>query len=73
MERITLKEFKNKRKANARKRHSMTMYVKVANNVYYDGYSFRVRVTKDYTRTSRNFPCIGDAIRFRDSLQKEFV
>jgi len=70
MERITLKEFKTKRKANARKRHSITMYVKVADNVYYDGYSFRVRVTRDNERTSKNFPCIGDAVRFRDNLRK---
>ena len=70
MERISLKEFKTKRKANARKRHSMTMYVRTADNVYYDGYSFRVRVTKDYVRTSKNFSCIGDAVRFRDNLRK---
>lgn len=70
MKRITLKDFKLKRKANARKRHSMTMYVKVDNNVYYDGYSFRVRVTQDYVRTSKNFSCIGDAVRFRDNLRK---
>jgi len=70
MERITLKEFKINRRANARKRDSMTMYVKVADNVYYDGYSFRVRVAKDYVRTSKSFNCIGDAVRFRDNLRK---
>ena len=58
------------RRANAlaKRRHNVTIYVPVADNVYYDGMSYRVRVTKDYKRTSRNFTSITKAIRFRNEL-----
>lgn len=67
---LTRKEFVAKRKANARRRHSTTMYVPVGDNIYYDGYSYRVRVTRDGNRTSENFDSIKDAVRFRNNLKK---
>lgn len=70
MKKLSIKEFKAKRKAKARRRHSTTMYVPVADNVYYDGYSFRVRVTKNKKRTSVNFKHINDAVRFRNKLRQ---
>jgi len=58
------------RRANslAKRRHKVTIYVPVADNVYYDGMSYRVRVTRDYVRTSANFNKISDAIKFRNKL-----
>lgn len=53
----------------AMRRHTVTIYVPVANNVYYDGMSYRVRVTQDYVRTSANFKKISDAIKFRNHLK----
>ena len=59
------------RRANslAKRRHKVTIYVPVANNVYYDGMSYRVRVTRDYVRTSANFDRISDAIKFRNQIR----
>jgi len=68
MKRLTVDKIRTKARAKARRRHSETLYVAVADNVYYDGYSYRVRVTKDYNRTSKNFSHIIPAIRFRNSL-----
>ena len=58
------------RRANslAKRRHKVTIYVPVADNVYYDGMSYRVRVTRDYVRTSANFTSITKAIRFRNKI-----
>ena len=63
--------YKVLRKANslAIRRYPYTIYVPVANNVYYDGISYRVRVTRDYVRTSANFNKISDAIKFRNELR----
>jgi hypothetical protein len=69
MKKITLSKLQRKVRAQARRRYSITMYVPVADNVYYDGYSYRVRVTNDYERTSKNFNKIKKAIKFRDKLK----
>lgn len=69
MKQLPLYKVKEKAKAQARRRYSVTMYVPVANNVYYDGYSYRVRVTNNYERTSKNFRKIKKAIKFRDKLK----
>lgn len=53
----------------AMRRHKVTIYVPVADNVYYDGMSYRVRVTRDYVRTSANFKTISEAIKFRNQLR----
>ena len=45
-----------------------TTYVPVATNVYYDGNSYRVRVTRNGERTSRNFTSKRKAIQFRNTL-----
>ena len=45
-----------------------TTYVAVATNVYFDGNSYRVRVTRDGKRTSRNFTSKRKAIQFRNTL-----
>ena len=45
-----------------------TTYVPVATNVYYDGNSYRVRVTRNGKRTSKNFTSKRKAITFRNTL-----
>lgn len=49
-------------------RRAKTVYVPVANNVYYDGGSYRVRATVDGTRYSKNFSNKKTAIQYRNSL-----
>lgn len=45
-----------------------TVYIPVYHNIYHDGSSFRVRVTKDKKRTSKNFLSLREAVKFRRSL-----
>lgn len=69
MKRLPIHKVQEKARALARRRHSVTMYVPVADNVYYDGYSYRVRVTQNYERVSANFHNITSAIKFRNELK----
>ena len=45
-----------------------TVYIPVYHNIYYDGSGFRVRVTRDKVRTSKNFLSLREAVKFRRSL-----
>ena len=47
-----------------------TTYVPVATNVYFDGNSYRVRVTRNGKRTSKNFTSKRNAISFRNTMTK---
>ena len=49
-------------------RRTKTTYVPVSNNVYYDGHSYRVRVSVDGTKISKNFGSKRNAISFRNQL-----
>jgi hypothetical protein len=68
MRHIPIHKILARAKSLAKRRHSVTIYVKVAKNVYYDGTSYRVRVTNDYERTSKNFRKLHKALKFRDKL-----
>lgn len=57
-----------KARSLSKRRYSITIYVPVAQNIYYDGTSYRVRVSNDYVRTSKNFRSIKEAIKFRNEL-----
>jgi hypothetical protein len=70
MTHLPIKKVLAKANSLAKRRYSVTIYVPVAPNVYYDGTSYRVRVTYDYLRTSKNFHKIKDALRFRNSLNQ---
>ena len=50
------------------KRFFISVYTPITKNIYFDGHSYRVRVTRDYNRTSVNFHKIKDALKFRDAL-----
>jgi len=49
-------------------RSTKTTYVPVSNNVYYDGNSYRVRVSVEGTKHSKNFSSKRTAITYRNSL-----
>jgi len=50
------------------KRTPVTTYVPVSNNIYFDGCSYRVRVSVDGIRHSQNFSSKKKAYAFRKSL-----
>lgn len=45
-----------------------TVYIPVYHNIYHDGSGFRVRVTRDKVRTSKNFLSLREAVKFRRTL-----
>ena len=45
-----------------------TVYIPVYHHIYHDGSSFRVRVTRDNKRISKNCPTLREAVLFRRSL-----
>lgn len=49
-------------------RSTKTTYVPVSNNVYYDGNSYRVRVSVEGTKFSKNFSNKRTAISYRNTL-----
>jgi hypothetical protein len=70
MKKLTAKDVIERTIDHARKRNTVTVYAPITDNVYYDGFSYRVRVTRDYNRTSVNFRKMKDALKFRDKLKK---
>lgn len=62
---------KTKKSANARRATPKTVYVSIGSNVYYDGSSYRVRMTMDGTRISKNFGSKKNALSYRNQLLKQ--
>jgi hypothetical protein len=56
------------RSINPQERNTLLTYVPVTNHVYYDGFSFRVRAVKKGVKTSRNFPKLKPALKYRNEL-----
>lgn len=52
----------------ALRRKTQTIYVPVSDNIYFDGLSYRVRVTRDGVRISKNFRDKRKAFKLRDKL-----
>lgn len=61
---------KKKARTLALRRNTVTIYVPVERNIYFDGLSYRVRVSHDGQRISKNFKDHKAARKFRDSLLK---
>jgi hypothetical protein len=60
------------RKTTAKKkttRQPLTTYVPVSDNIYHDGSSYRVRVSIQGTKYSKNFSSKRAAVQFRNQLQ----
>ncbi len=47
-----------------------TTYRSVGSNIYYDGFSYRVRMTIDGVRYSKNFSSKRAALKFRSELKQ---
>lgn len=51
------------------RRTPVTTYVPVSDNIYHDGSSYRVRVSVNGTKYSKNFSSKKQAIQYRNQLQ----
>lgn len=56
------------KKSTTKTRRTKTTYVPVSNNVYFDGSSYRVRVSVEGTKYSKNFSSKRNAIAYRNQL-----
>lgn len=45
-----------------------TIYEAVSNNIYFDGTNYRVRVSKNSVKYSKNFPSKRQAMAYRKAL-----
>lgn len=64
----TTKTTKSTRTKGTSKTTTVTTYVPVSNNIYYDGFSYRVRASVNGTKYSRNFSSKKKAYAFRKEL-----
>jgi len=64
----TKKTTATRTKGTTRKTSTVTTYVPVSNNIYFDGFSYRVRVSVNGTKYSRNFSSKKKAYAFRKEL-----
>jgi hypothetical protein len=49
-------------------RKTVTTYVPVSSNIYFDGFSYRVRVSVEGTKYSKNFSSKKKAVQYRNQL-----
>lgn len=64
----TKKQTATRTKGTTRKTTGVTTYVPVSNNIYFDGFSYRVRASVGGTKYSRNFSSKKKAYAFRKEL-----
>jgi hypothetical protein len=64
----TTKSMKTKSTKGAGRKTTVTTYVPVSNNIYYDGFSYRVRVSVNGTKYSKNFSSKKKAYAYRKEL-----
>ncbi len=57
------------KKQTSTRRQTVTTYVPVSDNIYHDGSSYRVRVSIDGTKYSKNFSSKRKAVAYRNELQ----
>jgi hypothetical protein len=57
-----------KKTTNSR-RTSVTTYVPVSDNIYHDGSSYRVRVSIEGVKFSKNFSSKRKAVQYRNELR----
>ena len=61
----------SKMKKSATRTTAKTIYVSIGSNVYYDGSSYRVRMTVGGNRISKNFGSKRNAIAYRNQMAKQ--
>jgi hypothetical protein len=64
-----MKKTTNRMKKSARATKQKTVYVPISSNIYFDGHSYRVRVSFNGTRISQNFSSKRKATTFRNTIQ----
>jgi len=64
---MTKKTTSQSKKTNQTK----TTYRSVGRNIYFDGFSYRVRMSIDGVRYSKNFSSKKSAVQFRNELQRQ--
>lgn len=62
------KTMKTTRTKSTTRKTAVTTYVPVSNNIYFDGFSYRVRASVNGTRYSKNFSSKKKAYAFRKEL-----
>jgi hypothetical protein len=65
---IDSRRIKQKARSLALRRNTVTIYVPVIDNIYFDGLSYRVRITRDGVRSSKNFSSIKNALNYKMNL-----
>ena len=50
------------------RRKTVTIYVPVTNHIYFDGLSYRVRISSDGYCNSKNFRSHKSAVKYRNQL-----
>lgn len=50
------------------RRETVETYVPITDNIYHDGYSYRVRVSVNGVKHSRNFTNKRKAVQYRNAL-----
>lgn len=68
MKRLTVQKILSKANSLKKRRNSKTIYVPVDDNMYYDGTSYRVRVSINGTKFSKNFKSIKTALNYKNNL-----
>ena len=64
-----MNSIRKKARAQMLRRDTKTVYVPVVDNIYFDGLSYRVRVTRNGIRKSLNWSNKNDAVWCRNELR----
>jgi hypothetical protein len=63
-----MKTTTSKMRKSATRKNTVTNYEAVGNNIYHDGSSYRVRVSINGNKVSKNFTNKRQAVAYRNSL-----
>jgi hypothetical protein len=63
-----MKTTTSRMRKSATRKNTVTNYEAVANNIYHDGSSYRVRVSINGNKVSKNFTNKRQAVAYRNSL-----
>jgi hypothetical protein len=64
----TTKTMKTNRTKGTTRKTTVTTYVPVSDNIYHDGFSYRVRASVNGTKYSKNFSSKKKAVQYRNEL-----
>ena len=58
------------KKMTSKKKVAESTYRSVSNNIYHDGFSYRVRMIINGVKYSKNFSSKASAVKFRNELRQ---